>query len=224
MVRIFLTGYMGAGKTTLGKAFARKMNVPFVDLDWYIEERFHKTVGELFTERGETGFRELERNMLHEVAEFENVVISTGGGAPCFFDNMEFMNRVGKTVFLDVHPDVLFRRLRIAKQQRPILQGKEDDELKAFIIRALEQRAPFYTQAQYIFNATNWKIAGRSKQPCNDCRNCWDYKLFYFHKSCQPHGFFLFFLSALYLFGFSFLFIQSIFVPWHSLRDFSIDY
>ena len=162
MVRIFLTGYMGAGKTTLGKAFARKMNVPFVDLDWYIEERFHKTVGELFTERGETGFRELERNMLHEVAEFENVVISTGGGAPCFFDNMEFMNRVGKTVFLDVHPDVLFRRLRIAKQQRPILQGKEDDELKAFIIRALEQRAPFYTQAQYIFNADEledrWQI------------------------------------------------------------------
>lgn len=91
MVRIFLTGYMGAGKTTLGKAFARQMNIPFVDLDWYIEERFHKTVGELFTERGETGFRELERNMLHEVAEFENVVISTGGGAPCFFDNMDFI-------------------------------------------------------------------------------------------------------------------------------------
>ena len=85
MVRIFLTGYMGAGKTTLGKAFARKLNVPFIDLDWYIEERFHKTVGELFTERGEAGFRELERNMLHEVAEFENVVISTGGGAPCFY-------------------------------------------------------------------------------------------------------------------------------------------
>ena len=162
MVRIFLTGYMGAGKTTLGKAFARKMNVPFVDLDWYIEERFHKTVGELFTERGETGFRELERNMLHEVSEFENVVISTGGGAPCFFDNMEFMNRVGKTVFLDVHPDVLFRRLRIAKQQRPILQGKEDDELKAFIIRALEQRAPCSAQEQYIFRADEledrWQI------------------------------------------------------------------
>ena len=162
MVRIFLTGYMGAGKTTLGKAFARKMNVPFVDLDWYIEERFHKTVGELFTERGETGFRELERNMLHEVAEFENVVISTGGGAPCFLYKMDCMKRVGKTVFLEVHPDVLFRRLRIAKQQRPILQGKEDDELKAFIIRALEQRAPFYTQAQYIFNADEledrWQI------------------------------------------------------------------
>ncbi|KAB5349094.1 shikimate kinase [Bacteroides salyersiae] len=153
MIRIFLTGYMGAGKTTLGKAFARKLNLPFVDLDWYMEERFHKTVGELFVERGEAGFRELEKNMLHEVGAFENVVISTGGGAPCFFDNMDFMNRNGKTVFLNVHPDVLFRRLRVAKQQRPILQGKQDDELKEFIIRALEKRTPFYSQAQYVFNA-----------------------------------------------------------------------
>ena len=143
MIRIFLTGYMGAGKTTLGKAFARKLNLPFVDLDWYMEERFHKTVG----------FRELEKNMLHEVGAFEDVVISTGGGAPCFFDNMDFMNRNGKTVFLNVHPDVLFRRLRVAKQQRPILQGKQDDELKEFIIRALEKRTPFYSQAQYVFNA-----------------------------------------------------------------------
>ena len=166
MVRIFLTGYMGAGKTTLGKAFARYMNIPFIDLDWYIEERFHKTVGELFIERGETGFRELERNMLHEVAEFENVVISTGGGAPCFYDNMDFMNRTGKTVFLKVHPDVLFRRLRVAKQQRPILQGKEDEELKAFIVQALEKRAPFYQ--------TNWKIVGRLKHRCNVCDNFWD--------------------------------------------------
>lgn len=153
MIRIFLTGYMGAGKTTLGKAFARTLNVPFVDLDWYMEERFHKTVGELFAERGEAGFRELERNMLHEVGAFENVVISTGGGAPCFFDNMDFMNHNGKTVFLNVHPDVLFHRLRVAKQQRPILQGKEDEELKEFIIQALEKRAPFYSQAQYVFNA-----------------------------------------------------------------------
>lgn len=162
MIRIFLTGYMGAGKTTLGKALARDLRIPFIDLDWYIEERFHKTVGELFAERGETGFRELERNMLHEVAEFEDVVISTGGGAPCFFDNMEFMNRVGQTVFLDVHPDVLFRRLRVAKQQRPILQGKQDEELKAFIVEALAKRAEFYRQAKYVFNADEledrWQI------------------------------------------------------------------
>lgn len=153
MIRIFLTGYMGAGKTTLGKAFARKLNIPFVDLDWYMEERFHKTVGELFAERGEAGFRELERTMLHEVGAFEDVIISTGGGAPCFFDNMEFMNNNGTTVFLNVHPDILFRRLRIAKHQRPILQGKKDEELKEFIVQALEKRAPFYSQAHHVFNA-----------------------------------------------------------------------
>lgn len=163
MIRIFLTGYMGAGKTTLGKALARDLGVSFIDLDWYIEERFHKTVGELFTERGEAGFRELERNVLREVGEFEDVVISTGGGAPCFFDNMDYMNRMGRTVFLDVRPDVLFRRLRLAKQQRPILQGKKDDELLAFIEEALARRAPFYTQARYRFCAdeleSRWQIA-----------------------------------------------------------------
>lgn len=153
MIRIFLTGYMGAGKTTLGKALAAKLKIPFIDLDWYMEERLHKTVGELFTEKGEAGFRELERTMLHEVAEFEDVIISTGGGAPCFFDNMEFMNRQGQTVFLNVCPDVLFRRLRIAKQQRPILQNKKDEELKEFIVTALHNREQFYHQAQYIFDA-----------------------------------------------------------------------
>lgn len=152
MMRIFLTGYMGAGKTTLGKAFAREMKVPFIDLDWYIEERFHKTIRELFAERGEASFRELERNMLHEVGEFEDVIISTGGGTPCFFDNMEYMNARGQTVFLDVDVEILFRRLRIAKRQRPILQGKSDDELRAFIVEALEKRAPFYSQARYRFD------------------------------------------------------------------------
>lgn len=153
MIRIFLIGYMGAGKTTLGKAFAREMKVPFIDLDWYIEERFHKSIPELFRERGEEAFRELERRMLHEAGEFEDVVISTGGGTPCFFDNMDYMNRQGQTVFLDVHPDILFRRLRVATQQRPILQGKTDEELRAFIVEALGKRAPFYGQARYRFDA-----------------------------------------------------------------------
>ena len=153
MVRIFLTGYMGAGKTTLGKAFARKLNIPFIDLDWYIEERFHKTVGELFTERGEAGFREIERNMLHEVAEFENVVISTGGGAPCFFDNMEFMNGAGQTVYLKVSVEELAKRLELCKSTRPILKGRSGDELKAFIAESLEKREPFYSKASIVFDA-----------------------------------------------------------------------
>ena len=152
MTRIFLIGYMGAGKTTLGKAFARAMGLTFIDLDWYIEERFHKTIRELFTERGEDAFRDLERRMLHEAGEFEDVVISVGGGTPCFFDNMDYMNSVGETVFLDVDIRVLFRRLKIAKQQRPLLDGKSDEELMLFIQEALQKRLPFYTRAKHTFN------------------------------------------------------------------------
>lgn len=152
MIRIFLIGYMGAGKTTLGKALARNLGLTFVDLDWYIEERFHKTVRQIFEERGEDGFRDVEKRMLHEVGDFENVVISVGGGTPCFFDNMDYMNGAGETVFLDVDVDVLFRRLRVAKQQRPLLAEKTDEELKTFIVEALQKRLPFYTKAKYVFN------------------------------------------------------------------------
>ena len=152
MKRIFLIGYMGAGKTTLGKAFARSLGLTFVDLDWYIEERYHKSIRQLFTEKGEDGFRELEKRMLHESSEFENVVISVGGGTPCFFDNMEYMNNAGETVFLDVDVRVLFRRLKAARQQRPLLDGKTDEELLLFIREALEKRLPFYTKAKHVFN------------------------------------------------------------------------
>ena len=161
MIRIFLTGYMGAGKTTLGKAFAREQGLSFIDLDWYIEGRYHKSIPQLFAERGEEGFRTLERNMLHEAGEFEDVVISTGGGTPCFFDNMDYMNSHGQTVFLDVCPDVLFRRLRVATQQRPILQGKSDGELRAFIDRALAERMPYYTQARYRMDGS--RLENRSQ-------------------------------------------------------------
>lgn len=153
MKRIFLIGYMGSGKTTLGKAYARAMQLQFIDLDWYIEERFHKTVQELFEERKEDGFREIERNMLHEVAEFEDVIIACGGGTPCFFDNIEYMNGKGETVFLDASPEVLFRRLKIAKSKRPLLMDKSDEELMDVIQNALRVRIPFYSQAKYVFNA-----------------------------------------------------------------------
>ena len=152
MTRIFLIGYMGAGKTTLGKAFARAMGLTFVDLDWYIEERFHKTVGQIFAERGEEGFRELEKRMLHEAGDFEDVVISVGGGTPCFFDNIDYMNQAGETVFLDVDNKVLFRRLKVAKQQRPLLVNKTDEELMEFIQEAIQKRLPYYTKAKHVFN------------------------------------------------------------------------
>lgn len=140
---------MGAGKTTLGKALSRDLGVEFIDLDWYIESRFRRTINELFAERGEEGFREIERNMLHEVGEFEDVVIACGGGTPCFFDNMDYMNGQGETFYLEVSVDVLFRRLRTGTARRPILRNKSDEELPAFIADALSRRLPFYLKARH---------------------------------------------------------------------------
>ena len=166
-MRIFLIGYMGAGKTTLGKAFARELDLTFIDLDWYIEERYHKTIQQIFQEQTEKGFRELEKRMLHEVAEFENVVISTGGGTPCFFDNMEYMSSQGETVFLEVTPEVLFQRLRIAKRQRPLLAQKTDEEIKTFIHNALQERMPYYSQAKHTFKADELEDKRQIQQSVN---------------------------------------------------------
>ena len=97
MTRIILIGYMGAGKTTVGKALSQSLALPFYDLDWYIEERYRRTIPQIFAENGENGFREIEQKILHEVAEVENVIISCGGRTPCFFDNMEYMIRPEQT-------------------------------------------------------------------------------------------------------------------------------
>lgn len=154
MTRIILIGYMGAGKTTLGKALAQELNLQFYDLDWYIEERYHKTIAQIFAERGENGFREIERNMLHETAEFENIVLSCGGGTPCFFDNMAYMNRQAKTVYLKATPEILTQHLRMSKTERPLLKGKNDEELIQYISTSLETRTPYYSRAHYTFDVT----------------------------------------------------------------------
>ncbi len=153
MIRIFLIGYMGAGKTTLGRALAKELKIEFIDLDNYIEERLCKSISQIFAEKGEEGFREIERRMLHEAGEFENVVISTGGGTPCFFDNIEYMNRQGATVFLDVPVERLFIRLSIARKKRPLIMGKSDEELRCFIAEQLAKRLPHYSKAKQRFTA-----------------------------------------------------------------------
>lgn len=153
MKRIFLIGYMGAGKTTVGKVLSRQLGLSFIDLDHYIEGCYHKTVGQLFAEKGEDAFRDIERRMLREVAAFEDVLVSTGGGAPCFFDNMEFMNGAGQTVYLKVSVEELAKRLELCKSTRPILKGRSGDELKAFIAESLEKREPFYSKASIVFDA-----------------------------------------------------------------------
>ena len=154
MVRVFLIGYMCSGKTTVGKAFAIKYGLQFIDMDWYIEGRFHKTVKQIFAEKGEEAFREMERKMLHEVGDFENVIIATGGGTPCFFDNVQYMNQQGKTVYLKADIDTLYNRLEIGKAKRPLLMNKSGEEMKQFIREQLAKRESFYSQATYQFDST----------------------------------------------------------------------
>ena len=154
MTRIILIGYMGAGKTTIGKALSKELGVIFYDLDWYIESRMRKTVSEIFAERGEEGFRKIEYNMLHELAEFEDVIISCGGGTPCFFDNMDYLNQQGQVVYLKAEPEVLYKHLQMAKVERPLLKGKSKEELLKFIKEQLEKREPFYTKARYTLDVS----------------------------------------------------------------------
>ena len=154
MNRIIFIGYMGAGKTTVGKALSKELDIPFYDLDWYIQSRMRKTVAQLFVERGEEGFRQVEYNMLHEVAEFENVIISCGGGTPCFFDNIDYMNGQGETVYLKATPEVLYGHLKMGKSVRPLLVGKTENELLTFIEQQLSAREPYYKKAKHVLDVS----------------------------------------------------------------------
>src|SRR5690554_2259994 len=151
MERIFIVGYMGSGKTTIGKRLAKTLSLEFIDLDVYIQNKYRKTISQLFEEKGEDGFRQAERQALREVAEFEDVVISTGGGAPCFFDNMELMNRVGTTIYLQAEPGELADRLSASKTVRPLIAGKSREELVPFITGHLSRREGYYNSARLIY-------------------------------------------------------------------------
>jgi shikimate kinase len=152
-MRIYLVGYMGCGKSTLGLNLAKSLGLTFIDLDKFIEERNCKTVPQLFEELGEPGFRKKERQALEEVSQFNDVVIATGGGAPCFFDNMELMNATGITLFMDIDPAILAERLLKSKTDRPLIRGKNQEQLVGFITESLQKRYPFYSKAR--FRVTN---------------------------------------------------------------------
>ncbi len=155
MNRIFLIGYMGSGKTTIGKLLAEKLHYSFVDMDSHIEEKQFKSVSQIFGELGEEKFRLLEQQYLHEVAEFEDVVISTGGGAPCFFDNMDYMNSRGITVYLQLSAAELAERLESSHaNKRPLLADRKGEELRQFIAEGLDKREPFYLRATFSVSGT----------------------------------------------------------------------
>ena len=155
MMRIFLTGYMGCGKSTIGRKVAALLGTNFIDLDKYIEERNFKSVPDIFAQEGEAAFRLKERQALQEVAEFEEIVVGTGGGAPCFFDNMQLMNEAGITIYLAPDNETLASRLLRSKNERPLIAGKSKEELLTFIQQAIEKRAPFYEQSKIIIRGIN---------------------------------------------------------------------
>lgn len=148
-MKIFVIGYMAAGKTTFGKRLAEKLDTLFIDLDSYIEEKSGMTIPEIFKTKGEEFFRELEKESLKEIAEREpDVVLACGGGTPCFHDNMKFMNSKGITVFIESSTPVLISRLQNGNEGRPLVAGKSDDEIRRKVLTQLCERLPYYMDAK----------------------------------------------------------------------------
>ena len=146
----------GCGKTTLGRALAAEMNVAFIDLDEYIEERCEATINQIFSTVGETRFREIEQQALHEVAAMNGVIVACGGGTPCHSGNMEFINEHGLSIWLTTSAQRITQRLCLPeeKAKRPAIVRLTDDELLDFVNHQLAERQPFYEQAHLRFDST----------------------------------------------------------------------
>ena len=136
---IFLVGYMGCGKSTIGRTLAKQLGVRFLDMDTLLEQRCGKSVAEIFT-------------VLAELTSEREAIVATGGGAPCFFDNMETMNRAGLTVYFKMSPEKLAGRLEHGKAKRPLLRDKSEEELIGFIRENVAKREKYYMQAKLIID------------------------------------------------------------------------
>lgn len=152
-MKIFLIGFMGSGKTYWGRQLSQKLQIPFFDLDSVIEEKEESTISSIFANRGEEYFRMLEKDVLYMLTEsHESFVMATGGGTPCFFNNIDCMKNRGTTVWINCSVDCLYSRLVKEKEKRPLISAIPDDELKAFIIKKFADRKIFYQQANVIIS------------------------------------------------------------------------
>lgn len=166
MKPVFLIGYMGCGKTTLGEALARQMGLRFIDLDEWIETRQGMTIVKIFDELGEGPFRKLEEDALREVASMTDVIVSCGGGTPCHGDNMALMNRAGTTVWLTTSPERITARLLLPDQKakRPKFKDLPAASVLPLVERELKAREPYYSQAQLQFDSTDIETAPATKR------------------------------------------------------------
>jgi shikimate kinase len=150
MQRIILVGFMGSGKSTLGKKLAKRLNIPFLDSDDEIEKGVLLSVGEIFGTHGEAKFREIETEYIQSLQNEGGFVLATGGGLPCHNNLMEKLNELGTTFYLERSAKELAHRLRNAKSQRPLIDGLSDADLLAFIEEKLPHREEFYRQAKIV--------------------------------------------------------------------------
>jgi shikimate kinase len=148
-MKIFLLGFMGAGKTYWGKNLSRALSLPYADLDEILVKQEGMSISKIFELRGEPHFRKLEKDALHSVAAMETFVVSCGGGTPCFFDNMDFMNGCGLTVWLDPSIERIAERLERKKRLRPLLADLSAAELRTYILDKMAERRPFYLKATH---------------------------------------------------------------------------
>jgi shikimate kinase len=154
-MKVYLIGFMGSGKTHIGQKLAQLLGFLFVDTDSLIENTEGMTVAQLFENKGETAFRDIESERLKSLSKWDNIIVATGGGAPCFLDNMTYLNNSGITVYLKTNPQLLLERLLPETEKRPLLKGRSEVELLAFITTKIEEREAFYGQADIIIHQEN---------------------------------------------------------------------
>ncbi|MBL0182624.1 MAG: shikimate kinase [Chitinophagaceae bacterium] len=164
-MKIFLIGFMGSGKTYWGSRWAAKYELQFIDLDDLVEKRENKTIAQLFEQKGEEYFRQVESECLKNFHKVRSCIMSCGGGAPCFNNNMQWMNENGTTIYLSAAPEFLYSRLLEEKDKRPLLKNLAEPELLSFIEQKLKEREPFYKQAKFILPSEDLNM--ESLQPLN---------------------------------------------------------
>ncbi|MBN1119171.1 MAG: shikimate kinase [Bacteroidales bacterium] len=148
-MRLFIIGYKNCGKTTIGKKVANRLNLEFIDLDEVIEKKENKTIPELYSEIGDEKFRILEWKALKDVIKKDNIVVSTGGGAPCHCDNMNLMEEHGDVIYIHLDSDTLVSRLKRATKDRPIVLNKTDEELREYVLNQRNNCEHHYARAKY---------------------------------------------------------------------------
>ena len=158
MGKVYIVGYMGAGKTTAARRIAQRLGWEVADTDALFEEKYKISVNDFFNKYDEPLYRKLESEVLKSTESLENVVVSTGGGTACYFDNMEWMNQHGLTVFLRISEKAVIDRLLHAKRKRPLAIGKTEAELTEFVSKHYTSRLPFYEKAQITVKAENFDL------------------------------------------------------------------